>query len=166
MGQLPGSVLRVGIAPWPAEDAESYDVIVDTGGSKLNMGIGYAPCLTASRCQARAFVDLRTARRLSLSELLRLQGFTNEEMVGLRFTGSALNRRANRECARSKPHAHVECNTRRIETHASAGRARGQKQRPIAGAGNHRHNNTHRAQKCGAKTPHAGALTANATGAK
>ena len=104
-------MLRVRIARRAAEDATSYDVIVDTGGSRLNVGIGYAPCLTASRCQARAFVDLRTAWRLSLSELLRPQGFTNEEIAGFRFTCSALNRRANRECARGGPHAHVECKT-------------------------------------------------------
>ena len=55
---------------------DSYPVIVDIGSSKLNMGLGYSPCLTSSRCSSRGYVWLQTATRLSTAEMLKLEGFT------------------------------------------------------------------------------------------
>ena len=78
----------IGVARADGRCPSSYNVIVDTASSKLNMGIGYSPCLTASRGAGRAFVDLQTAKKLSLSEMLRLQGFTTEEMAGMNFVGA------------------------------------------------------------------------------
>ena len=66
-------------------EPESYPVVVDLGSSKLNMGIGYCPCLTSSRCSSRGYAWLQTARRLSTAEMFKLQGFTEEDMVKMDF---------------------------------------------------------------------------------
>ena len=48
---------------------------VDIQGSNSNVGIEYAPCLTRARGSALAFWSLQHARALTVSELMRLQGF-------------------------------------------------------------------------------------------
>ena len=74
-----------GIAQAEGRMPESYPVIVDLGGSKLNMAIGYSPCLTSSRCSARGYAWLQTATRLSTAELFKLQGFTEQDMLDMEF---------------------------------------------------------------------------------
>eukprot|EP00959_Pyramimonas_sp_CCMP1952_P080704 1686218-Pyramimonas_sp.AAC.1 len=65
------------------KSATDYGVIVDMGSTKLNMAIGYSPCLTATRCKGRSYMDLQTAKRLTCKEMMRLQGFTNDEIAGM-----------------------------------------------------------------------------------
>ena len=52
----------------------SYTPIVDTGGSRLNMNFSYSPTITRSRGGSRSFWSLAHGARLSVTELLRLQG--------------------------------------------------------------------------------------------
>ena len=66
--------------------ATDYGVIIDMGSSKLNMGIGYSPCLTATRCKGLSYMDLQTAKRLSCKEMMRLQGFTTDEIAFMDFS--------------------------------------------------------------------------------
>ena len=54
--------------------------IVDTGGSKLNYGIGICPTITKSRGRTLAFFDLQCGVHLTAEELLRLQGFQLAQM--------------------------------------------------------------------------------------
>ncbi len=68
------------------KSATDYGVIIDMGSSKLNMGIGYSPCLTATRCKGLSYMDLQTAKRLSCKEMMRLQGFTTDEIAGMDFS--------------------------------------------------------------------------------
>lgn len=83
---LRAAVVKIkGIAQAEGRMPESYPVIVDLGGSKLNMAIGYSPCLTSSRCSARGYAWLQTATRLSTAELFKLQGFTEKNMLDMEF---------------------------------------------------------------------------------
>ena len=65
------------IADWAREEGKeptSYDVIVDSGSSSLSYGLDCSPCLTKSRTACRDYWSMRHARKLSISELARLQG--------------------------------------------------------------------------------------------
>ena len=44
------------------------------GGTHHNLALGYAPCLTKSRCAGNAYYCFARGRKLSLAELFRLQG--------------------------------------------------------------------------------------------
>ena len=58
-----------------------YAVIVDIGGSKPSWGVGHCPCITATRASSKAFWSLQHGRRLTISEMLRLQGFDPTKVV-------------------------------------------------------------------------------------
>lgn len=58
-----------------SKDPMSIACIVDTCGSKTNIGIECSPCITRSRGSQKAFWSLQHGRPLSSNELLRLQGF-------------------------------------------------------------------------------------------
>ena len=66
------------------KSATDYGVVVDMGSTKLNMGIGYSPCLTA--CKGKSHMDLQTTKKLSIRAMMRFQGFTTEEMAGMGFS--------------------------------------------------------------------------------
>eukprot|EP00973_Karenia_brevis_P086222 11958309-Karenia_brevis.AAC.1 len=55
-------------------------VVVDLGGSKVQMAWSYLPCLTIARGYAHAFWDMQRARHLSTAQLFRLQGMDVEEL--------------------------------------------------------------------------------------
>ena len=55
-------------------------VVVDLGGSKVQMGWHHAPCLTKTRGQALAFWSMQHNRPLSVRELARLQGLNLDAM--------------------------------------------------------------------------------------
>lgn len=71
-------VLRM--AKHEGKDPTKYPVVVDTGGSSMNMGIDYAPCLTKARGGALAFWSLQHGRALTIAELCRLQGLEASDM--------------------------------------------------------------------------------------
>lgn len=56
--------------------AEDIAAILDSGSSRLNVGIDSCPCLTHSRCKASGFLSMQHGSPLRISEMLRLQGFT------------------------------------------------------------------------------------------
>ena len=74
------------VAQREGKPAEALKAVVDIGSSRLNLGIGYSPCLTASRCSARAFVNLQTAEKLTVTEMMRLQGFTTEDISAMKIS--------------------------------------------------------------------------------
>ena len=67
---------------------ESIPVIVDTGSGKLNMALDRAPCLTKQRGKSLSFFKLQTGEFMSVFELMRLQGFTDDEMARMNFVVS------------------------------------------------------------------------------
>jgi len=54
---------------------ESYPAVVDLECSSLNMAVGVCPCITRNRGGAHSFWLLQHGRRLTTSEMMRLQGF-------------------------------------------------------------------------------------------
>ncbi len=56
------------------------DVILDCGGSKPQWKVGMCPCITATRGQSRDYWSARRGRRLTITELMKLQG-ANEAML-------------------------------------------------------------------------------------
>ena len=71
--------------------AEDIAAILDSGSSRLNLGIGHCPCLTHSRCKASGFLSMQHGMPLTKSEMLRLQGFTPIDIstMNLDVVGSA-----------------------------------------------------------------------------
>ena len=59
----------------------SFDVVVDIGSSSLNMAEGVTPTLTKSRASSGMFWSLNLGRALSLSEMIRLQGFNPSKLL-------------------------------------------------------------------------------------
>ncbi len=56
------------------------DIILDCGGSKPQWKEGLCPCITATRGQSRDYWSAQRCRRLTLTELMKLQG-ANEAML-------------------------------------------------------------------------------------
>ncbi len=67
---------------------ESIPVVVDVGGTSVNMAVDCTPCLTKSRGQTRAFFNLQSGTFLGAAELFRLQGYTDEEMAAMNMVVS------------------------------------------------------------------------------
>ena len=72
-----------GIAAKEKRPPEELCVLVDKGASNLGIGIGVAPCLTKARGQSHNLFKLQTGQAMSLTELLRLQGFDNDEIASM-----------------------------------------------------------------------------------
>ena len=60
---------------------ESYDCVIDCGTSSSSIGIGYCPTLTSTRCRDRGYYSINHNRRLTLSEMMRLQGYPPEAVT-------------------------------------------------------------------------------------
>ena len=58
----------------PSIKVESVPIIIDGFGRALNWGIDESPTLTKTRCASFGFWSLQHARRLTIKELMRLQG--------------------------------------------------------------------------------------------
>ena len=67
---------------------ESIPVVVDVGGTGVNMAVDHTPCLTKSRGQSRAFFNLQSGTFLSATELFRLQGYTDDELMTMNMVVS------------------------------------------------------------------------------
>ena len=63
------------------EKPHSYDVIVDIGTSSSSVGFGHSPTLTRSRCLCMDYWSMRHASKLTLSEMMRLQGFPDDVVI-------------------------------------------------------------------------------------
>ena len=68
--------------------AESIPVVVDVGGTGLNLGEGHTPCLTRTRGHARALFNLNSGTFLSAREMFRLQGYTDDEIMSMKMVVS------------------------------------------------------------------------------
>ena len=66
---------------------EQYAAIVDVGGSNCNVGIGRCPCITKTRARSFAFYSLQHGSPLTLREMLKLQGFTADEISHMNMVG-------------------------------------------------------------------------------
>ena len=62
-------------------DPTKVPAVADLGGSKVQVSVGTAPCLTRTRGQSFRLWSLQHARPVSLRELCRLQGLNLDEMV-------------------------------------------------------------------------------------
>ena len=49
----------------------------------MNLGEDHAPCLTKTRGQTRAFFNLNSGTFLSATEMFRLQGYTDDEIMSM-----------------------------------------------------------------------------------
>ena len=65
--------------------AEDLPVVVDAGGTSLNYAVGWSPCLTAARGQTSSFWLLQAGRFMTVSELCRLQGFSDDDIGTMTF---------------------------------------------------------------------------------
>ena len=68
--------------------AESIPVVVDVGGTALNLGEDHTPCLTKTRGQTRAFFNLNSGTFLGATEMFRLQGHTDDEIMSMKMVVS------------------------------------------------------------------------------
>ena len=62
---------------------ESYEVAVDAGSSRTNFGYGVCPCITKTRGSSLAMFNLQMGDFFNVKEMLRLQGFADEEINAL-----------------------------------------------------------------------------------
>ena len=65
--------------------ATDYPAVVDTESARLSMGVNHFPCVTEKRAAGHGFWKMQQASFVTTSELMRLQGFTDEEMAGMKM---------------------------------------------------------------------------------
>ncbi len=62
--------------------ADDADIILDSGGSAPHWVDGLCPCITATRGQSRDYWSAQRLRRLTITELMRLQGADEAMLAG------------------------------------------------------------------------------------
>ena len=63
-------------------DCTREDFIIDIGGSTPKIGHGFCPCITKTRAGNMAFYSVKRYRRLSVDDMLKLQGFDPRDFAG------------------------------------------------------------------------------------